>query len=143
MGRDLTLGSRRKLTANLDRYYVPNLGHFASDQAFYSVDEIELGERTSPTRAEHLDTDLPARLIALDDAGVAAVGPHGRTYLVQGLLDPAPHCPRVAHRPDYIGVFSAYEGPSQVGSRITIIRVQDLNRLTKGRAWIMQTHKRS
>ena len=85
----------------LNSHYIPHLGDFAPDQALYSVDEVELAKGASPTRAEHLDADLSARLVALDDAGVAAVGFERRTHLVQGLLDPAPHVSYLAHRPDY------------------------------------------
>src|SRR5918999_4769575 len=105
----------------LDRHYVPDLGDFAADEALYGVDEVELAQGASSARAEHLDADLPARLVALDDAGVAAVGLERRPHLVQRPLDLAPHVDHLVHLSDYIGVSSACGGRHGTGSRSRMI----------------------
>src|SRR5918998_679114 len=104
---------------------MPDLGDFAPDQTLYGVDEVELAEGASPARAEHLNADLPARLIALDDAGVAAICFERRAHLVQGLLDPAAHVSCFYHPPDYTRAFLASSEATdrrELGSRINATR---------------------
>src|SRR5918999_1287524 len=105
----------------LDRHYVPDLGDFAAYKALYGVDEVELAQGASSARAEHLNAYLTTSLVALDDAGITAVGLERRTHLVQRPLYLAPHVGSLVHLSDYIGVSSAHGKRHGTGSRSRMI----------------------
>src|SRR5919202_4153420 len=76
---------------------LPNFGDLALYQALYGVDEVQLRERAPFAGPDHLETPRATLLVARDDPGVAPVGPHRRTYLVQRLLNPALHVAPLCH----------------------------------------------
>src|SRR5919202_1449512 len=76
---------------------LPNFGDLALYQALYGVDEVQLRERAPFAGPDHLETPRATLLVARDDPGVAPVGPHRRTYLVQRLLNPSLHVAPLCH----------------------------------------------
>jgi hypothetical protein len=98
---------RRQRAELLYREYLPYFGHLPLDEAFDSVDEVELRERAPLASPQHLDTDGAVLLVAGHDPGVSPVGPQRRTNLVQRNLYSALHVLLLVHlAADYIRLWA-------------------------------------
>src|SRR5688572_7076747 len=99
--RGSSLSARRRAEM-LYSEYLAYLGHLALDEAFDSVDEVELRERAPLAGPQHLDADGAVLLVAGYDPGVSPIGPQRWTDFIQRVLHSALHVLLLHLAADYI-----------------------------------------